>query len=316
MKSIVMSLTIILAVVFISCSGDKGTDTPKTPQITSIIPSSARIGDTVTITGLNFGTSRGSGFVSFTGANATDYLSWNDTEIKLKVPVGTTTGKVSVTVNGVKSNEVDFILITTGPGNYETVSICNQVWMTKNLDVDHYRNGDSIPEVRDETAWSTLKTGAWCYYNNDPAMGAIYGKLYNWFAVNDQRGLAHMGWHVPSDTEWKTLEMCLGMTQAEADKDGWRGTDEGGKLKEAGTSHWESPNIAATNSSEFSALPSGWRGYDGAFGGVGIGGNWWSATESGAADTWGRYLGYSNTDIYRGNYGYKESALSVRCVRD
>ncbi|RYY08664.1 MAG: hypothetical protein EOO04_39670, partial [Chitinophagaceae bacterium] len=83
--------------------------------------------------------------------------------------------------------------------------ICDQVWTVKNLDVTTYRNGDPIPQVTDPNAWATARTGAWCYYDNDPSNGAIYGKLYNWYAVNDARGLAPAGWHVPSDAEWNTL---------------------------------------------------------------------------------------------------------------
>ena len=90
-----------------------------------------------------------------------------------------------------------------------SITICNQVWMLKNLDVSTYRNGDPIPQVTDPTTWVGLTTGAWCYYNNDPANGAIYGKLYNWYAVNDPRGLAPTGWHVPSDAEWTELSTCL-----------------------------------------------------------------------------------------------------------
>src|SRR5436190_5685295 len=83
-------------------------------------------------------------------------------------------------------------------GKYAHVRIGNQVWMLKNLDVTRYRNGDKIPYVKSPTEWAALTTGAWCWYKNDSATGAVYGKLYNWFAVNDPRGLAPMGWHVPS----------------------------------------------------------------------------------------------------------------------
>ena len=85
-----------------------------------------------------------------------------------------------------------------------------QVWMNKNLDVDRYRNGDKIPEVKDPVQWSQLTTGAWCYYNNDPVMGQIYGKLYNGYAVDDPRGLAPKGWHIPTDVEWTKLMTCVG----------------------------------------------------------------------------------------------------------
>ena len=92
----------------------------------------------------------------------------------------------------------------------ETVKIGTQIWMTRNLDIDHYRNGDLIPEVTDQDEWVNLTSGAWCCYDNDPANSEIYGKLYNWFTVNDPRGLAPDGWHIPTDTEWKTLAGFLG----------------------------------------------------------------------------------------------------------
>jgi uncharacterized protein (TIGR02145 family) len=188
--------------------------------------------------------------------------------------------------------------------------------MTTNLNVTHYRNGDSIPEVRDGAVWMSLTTGAWCYYNNDPSTGSVYGKLYNWYAVNDSRGLAPSGWHIPSDTEWKTLEKCLGMTQAEADNTGWRGTNEGGKLKETGTSHWKSPNTGATNESDFTTLPAGWRNYgNGSFYYLGDGSQFWTATANATLNAWHRQLIYNNSQILR-NYIEKGHGFSVRCVRD
>jgi uncharacterized protein (TIGR02145 family) len=202
--------------------------------------------------------------------------------------------------------------------NYEggSDSLCTQKWMRKNLDVATYRNGDTIPEVRDPTQWANLTTGAWCYYNNDPAMGAVYGKLYNWYAVNDARGLAPVGWHVASDSEWKILEMCLGMTQTQADAIGcWRGTDEGGKLKEDGTAHWLSPNTGADNSSKFAALPGGCRLSSGTVGTVGGYGAWWSSSECNSTYAWYRGLRYFEAGVFR-DYDGKNGAFSVRCIRD
>jgi uncharacterized protein (TIGR02145 family) len=190
------------------------------------------------------------------------------------------------------------------PTNYEGVTIGTQIWMTKNLDVDHYRNGDSIPQVTDETEWEKLTTGAWCYYNNDANNGTTYGKLYNWYAVNDSRGLAPSGWHVPSDAEWTTLSTYLG------------GLDiAGGKLKEAGTTHWQSPNTAATNESGFSALPGGFRYSFGTFYSIGDYGSWWSSTKYGTSSAWSRYLNCSSSDLVR-YYFYKEDGFSIRCVKD
>ncbi len=195
------------------------------------------------------------------------------------------------------------------------VKICDQIWSTKNLDVDHYRNGDSIPEVRDATEWANLKTGAWCYYNNDTTLGAIYGKLYNWYAVNDPRGLAPAGWHVPSDGEWIILEMCLGMSQTEANKTGYRGTDEYEKLKESGTAHWQNPNAGATNESGFTALPGGYRYINGGFAGLGYGGSWWTSTNITGVGGADRDVGYGKNGINRGG-AENEDGVSVRCVKD
>ncbi|MBM2817187.1 MAG: hypothetical protein HW421_3949 [Ignavibacteria bacterium] len=194
---------------------------------------------------------------------------------------------------------------TTNPANnFESVTIGTQVWMSKNLDVSTYRNGEAIPHVTDQTAWGNLTTGAWCYYNNDANNGTTYGKLYNWYAVNDPRGLAPAGWHVPSDAEWTTLTTYLGGESV-----------AGGKLKETGTAHWNSPNTGATNESGFSALPGGWRSNYGAFFYVGNYGYWWSATESDGTNAWLRDLGFDSADIYRDGYS-KGDGFSVRCLRD
>ena len=193
---------------------------------------------------------------------------------------------------------------TPTPQNETTVSVCNQVWMTKNLDVTTYRNGDAIPQVTDPTAWANLTTGAWCYYNNDAANGSIYGKLYNWYAVNDPRGLAPQGWHVPSDVEWTTLETCLGGSSV-----------AGGAMKEAGLMHWLSPNTGATNSSGFAGLPGGSRYYDGSFFSVGYDGYWWSSTEDHSTNAWDRFLDYDYSVVYK-NYDNKANGFSVRCLRD
>jgi uncharacterized protein (TIGR02145 family) len=188
--------------------------------------------------------------------------------------------------------------------NIETVTIGTQVWMIRNLNVDHYLNGDSIPEVRDSAQWANLKSGGWCYYNNNPALGAIYGKLYNWYAVNDSRGLAPKGYHVPSDTEWTILSTYLGGDSV-----------SGKKLKETGTSNWQSPNEGATNSSGFTALPSAGRIHNGKFYGIGCFVLWWSSTDfdKGTAYFW--EINYIDTYFYR-DYTFKEAGMSVRCIKD
>ena len=317
MKNINLILIFLFAFIFSECNVKndnitvEGCIKPTTLQITKIIPDSAYIGNIVSIIGTSFGNTQSTSLTYFNGTQATEYSSWSDSEIKVKVPMGATSGKVWVTVNTKKSNEVDFMILT----NIDNPSSVFN-WMKRNLDVDHYRNGDSIPEVRDSTEWKNLKTGAWCYYNNDPAMGAIYGKLYNWYAVNDPRGLAPTGWHVPSDDEWNQLEICLGMSPSYSDTIGQQGTDEGGKLKETGTSHWQVPNLGATNSTMFSALPTGYRLYfNGNFLQVGLDGNWWSSTEANLTQAWHRDLGYDYSKVNR-HFVNKGYGFSVRCVKD
>jgi uncharacterized protein (TIGR02145 family) len=186
-----------------------------------------------------------------------------------------------------------------------TVTICSQSWAVKNLDVDRYRNGDPIPKVTDPTAWAALTTGAYCYYNNDSVTyAATYGKLYSWYAVNDSRGLAPAGWHVPSDAEWTTLSTCLGGESI-----------AGGPMKETGTTHWTAPNAGATNSSGFTGLPGGFRNYDGPFNAVGNSGYWWSSSENVTGNAWARLLTYNFGNLNRGN-GDKLNGFSVRCLRD
>ena len=132
-----------------------------------------------------------------------------------------------------------------------TAVIGTQQWMSKNLEVVTYRNGDIIPQVTDPTAWGNLTTGAWCYYNNDPANGAIYGKLYNWYAVTDPRGLAPQGWHISTGAEWATLKDFLGGDVA-----------ANNKMMTTG-SPWNPINANATNASGFSCLPGGVRNMSG-----------------------------------------------------
>ena len=184
-----------------------------------------------------------------------------------------------------------------------SVQIGNQTWTKENLDVATYRNGDPIPEVQAASTWSTLTTGAWCYYENNTANGITYGKLYNGYALKDPRGLAPNGYHIPTDAEWTTLSTYLGGEPI-----------AGGKMKEFGTSHWLSPNTGATNSSGFSGLPGGFRNGGFSFNSIGSMGYWWSSTDNG---NWLNFhILYHNDGKITTGSSSKINGFSVRCLRD
>jgi len=198
--------------------------------------------------------------------------------------------------------------VTDIDGNvYTTVTIGTQVWLKQNLKVNHFRNGDSIPNIVNATTWNNNTTvAACCDFANLPDNSMVYGKLYNFNAVTDNRKIAPLGWHVSTDAEWSTLKSYLG------------GDDiAGGKLKETGTLHWSSPNTGATNSSGFTALPGGYREMDGAFDNssmqrVGI---YWSSTVYNANNAWYLTINYDAPLVGRDN-GSKKRAYSIRCVKD
>lgn len=193
------------------------------------------------------------------------------------------------------------LTVTDIDGNvYSTVTICDQVWMAENLKVTHYRNGEPITL---STSWSEEE--AYCNYDNNDSYVDPYGRLYNWYALNDSRGLAPEGWHIPTDEEWYTLITCLG------------GEDvAGGKLKEAGTEHWISNNTGTTNESGFTALPSGERSDSGAYWGMGYYTHFWTSTEA-VSSSHARYWRIHSTGLLIVTAGaYKRSGFSVRCVKD
>ena len=195
-----------------------------------------------------------------------------------------------------------------GSEKIKPIKIGAQTWMLENLNVFTYRNGDTIPQVQDPFEWSSLKTGAWCYYENISENGVLYGKLYNYFAVNDARGLAPLGWHIPTDAEWKILTDNLG------------GLDVAGE-KMKSTSTWENKGNG-TNESGFTGLPGGYRltngKYDsaGSFDYVGKFAYFWSAREQGSYNCWPRILSYNNKNIVRTINDKRGGGMSVRCVMD
>jgi len=184
------------------------------------------------------------------------------------------------------------------------VRIGNQIWMAQNLNVSQFRNGDSIPHVKTAEDWEKAgkeQKPAWCYYNNDPANESRYGKLYNWYAVNDARGLAPAGWHIPSDMEWKQLTDHLG------------GNDLAGK-KMKSTQGW-ARNGNGTNESGFGGLPGGYR-YDYGFFNYGeLFAIWWASPVDFISFAWLYYQAYNFGNAFR-YFPNKAFGFSVRCVKN
>ena len=207
--------------------------------------------------------------------------------------------------------------------HYKAVKIGDQVWMAENLRATKYNDGTDIPNVTENTDWGNLTTGAYCWYDNNPDNGNIYGVLYNWYAV-ETGNLCPTGWHVPTDDEWTEMENYLADHGYNYD-----GTIGGGRSKIAkalaSESGWSSSSDVGAvgnddypeyrNKSGFTALPRGYRQYNGNFYGVGDFGDWWSSTEYDGAHAWGRYMNYDDSNVYRNNY-YKKYGFSVRCLRD
>ena len=210
---------------------------------------------------------------------------------------------------------------------YSTVKIGDQIWMADNLKVTRYPDGAKIPLVENQRSWYDFQMDqqAYCWYENYGAIGTVYGGLYTWPAAmygsegsdanpSGIQGVCPDGWHLPSDSEWKQLEMFIGMSQPEAERENWRGTVEGGKMKAKGTHYWESPNTGATNESGFSALPGGWRYGDGFFKNFGMSAAFWSSSSFGDY-AWIRRLDYNSSAVYRTFTGPYEGH-SVRCIKD
>lgn len=196
--------------------------------------------------------------------------------------------------------------------SYKTVQIGDQCWTAEDLRTTSYSDGTSIPNVTEDNEWAALSTGAWAYYLNDDLNSDINGKLYNWFAVNDSKGICPAGWKVPSDNDWKTLEIELGMTAEEANSEEWRGENNniGGKMKDVNS--WTGENV--TNESGFSAIPTTSRTNGGQFS-ASYSANWWSSSESNEITAWKRLLHNDHNHVYRSS-STKSFGFTVRCVLD
>lgn len=224
--------------------------------------------------------------------------------------------------------DLEYDTVTDIDGNmYATIEIGAQVWMAENLKVTQYSDGTPITEISDEAEWNAMEpeAQAFCWYNNEIEYRDTTGALYTWAAAMNggqstdtigPQGVCPDGWHLPSDAEWKELEMFLGMSQADADNHDWRGTDEGGQLKEVGFANWAIPNEGATNSSGFTAVPGGFRSLQGGFYDIDTNAAFWTATENtGISKAWYRILNHNAEQVYR-QYNNMQLGLSVRCVKD
>jgi uncharacterized protein (TIGR02145 family) len=190
--------------------------------------------------------------------------------------------------------------VVSSSQEFASIKIGNQIWMLENLNVSSYRDGTPISEISNAVTWDNLSTGAWCNYSNDSSNGFTYGKLYNYYAVVDSRGLCPSGWHVPTNVEYNDLANFLG-------------NNVGGKMKSAG---FVTPNSGATNSSGFTALAGGWRQTGGGtFSSEGNAGMWWTSTEVTSTTAHTRSLWSSGSDFYLNTYNKKWGA-SVRCIKD
>lgn len=235
-----------------------------------------------------------------------------------------------ILLNACAEDPVSPTTVADVDGNtYHTITIGTQVWMVENLRTSHYRNGDVIPNITDNSAWANLSTGARCDYNNDATNGSKYGHLYNFFAVADSRNIAPVGWHVPTDAEWKILtdyvSAHLGTTPSEtkalAATTDWRAYSEPWSI---------GCNLTLNNSTGFSALPCGSRnGSKGTFNGLGGDTYWWSSTQDnssfaqyGRTTAWYRFMQYNYPGVFSiynlddANGFGRQQGFSVRCIKD
>jgi len=315
---------LIAALVFSGC-GRKG---PAEPEITHSVstpdtpagPENGHTGESLEYTTGGSACSRGHSVEYRFGWDDGTMSAWGEEvrthrfetsgayAVRAQARCGTKTGIESDWSGG---RNVSITESTTGTmtGNdgktYATIKIGNQWWMAENLKETRYRNGDVIPRVTDDSTWNGLFTGARCAYDNDENIAEIYGYLYNGYSVVDGRNLSPSDWRVPTEADWTKLADYIGGQLA-----------AGGKMKEAGTIHWKSPNTGATNESGFAALPGGFRLLkDGSFGYLGYFAAFWSSTEAFAGYMWSRNLGYDRSAMFRDDSGRK-SGFSVRLVRE
>jgi uncharacterized protein (TIGR02145 family) len=201
--------------------------------------------------------------------------------------------------------EKSLTTVTDIDGNvYKTVIIGAQVWMAENLKTTKYGNGDQIVTTTSDISGESSPKYQWAF-GDDVNNADTYGRLYTWFAATDVRSVCPTGWHVPTDIEWETLKLYLGGDSI-----------AGGKLKETGTTHWQTPNSGATNEVKFNVLPAGYRNYTGSFVSLQLSSYIWSSSQNPTPEwSWGQRIGYNDGILLRGGY-YKQSGASVRCIQN
>lgn len=319
-------LLFIVGTFLISTVSCKKNDTNTSPipivitaDVTSVTYESAICGGTITFDGGFYISARGLCWSTGLSPTIADNKTING--IGNGIFTGTITGLVQNTTYYVRAyatsaagtgygNTIAFTTKLTGitvsdiDGNvYYSTTIGGMVWTKENLKTTRFKDGSSIPFINDNYSWSSATGPGYSYYDNDTSNRSIYGALYNWFAVNTGK-LCPAGWHVPGDNEWQALIDSLGGDNV-----------AGGKMKEVGTTHWHDPNISATNSSGFTALPGGYHAFDGAFYANSMDGFWWSATANGSTDAWQRGIDAGDATVLRSSDTQKGGA-SIRCVKD
>jgi uncharacterized protein (TIGR02145 family) len=188
---------------------------------------------------------------------------------------------------------------------YYTVQIGTQIWLRSNLKTTKFNNGDPIPNITDNTAWSALTTPGYASYDNNLSNSSTYGLLYNWYTAIDSRNVCPIGWHMPTESDWSTIISFLGGELV-----------AGGKMKVTGTSLWKSPNSSATNSTAFSGLPGGFRDQSGTFFLITEYCPWWSATLAVTDYPWAYDLRYNSAKITVSSTNNKNRGFAIRCVKD
>ena len=325
MKRKVIYPIVLFSLLIVIISNCKKKDDDKTPATLPVVSTDTAFNVTQT-SAQSGGKIKSDGGASITARGVCWGKNSNPTILDYKTIDGDGAGSFTSSLSGLTNNTIYFIRayatnsvgtaygsqlsFTTGTltdvdGNiYNYVTIGSQTWMSENLKTTRYRNGDIIPTVSDNTAFSNLTTGASDYSNNDVNNLKDYGRIYNWYAVNDNRNICPKGWHIPSDVEWMTLMTSLGgMSPA------------GGKMKQTGTTFWNAPNDYATNSSGFNGVGAGFRNMDGAFMHFKQSAYFWSSTSVSPTNATAWYLYYTYGDVKNGSYSKRQS-YCIRCVKD